>query len=121
MTLQFQEFLEAMDYLDAFHTSFKPTYGVKTALITLAEDRSHKETSVLALAFNTINHDIVLCSCGRDRVECHLHIQNPKPLNFGQPLLVMSCTVYVKYYRAVVPNLGPPDVLGLQLPEILAS
>ena len=24
-------------------------------------------------------------------------------------------------YRSVVPNLGPPDVLGLQLPEILAS
>ena len=26
-----------------------------------------------------------------------------------------------KFARAVVPNLGPPDVLGLQLPEILAS
>ena len=25
------------------------------------------------------------------------------------------------FSRAVVPNLGPPDVLGLQLPEILAS
>ena len=24
-------------------------------------------------------------------------------------------------FRSVVPNLGPPDVLGLQLPEILAS
>ena len=24
-------------------------------------------------------------------------------------------------FRAVVHNLGPPDVLGLQLPEILAS
>ena len=28
---------------------------------------------------------------------------------------------YLVWYSAVVPNLGPPDVLGLQLPEILAS
>ena len=25
------------------------------------------------------------------------------------------------HFKAVVPNLGPPDVLGLQLPEVLAS
>ena len=27
----------------------------------------------------------------------------------------------ITWLRAVVPNLGPPDVLQLQLPEILAS
>ena len=27
----------------------------------------------------------------------------------------------LSYCKVVIPNLGPPDVLGLQLPEILAS
>ena len=31
------------------------------------------------------------------------------------------CVVQNGHFRAVVPNLGPPDVLGLQFPEILAS
>ena len=43
----------------------------------------------------------------------------------GKPLLwaAMAGLIFQRqlYSTAVVPNLGPPDVLGLQLPEILAS
>ena len=44
-------------------------------------------------------------------------------LVFGLPLLLLPFTFpsIIVCSRAVVPNLGPPDVLGLQLPEILAS
>ena len=36
-------------------------------------------------------------------------------------LVFMFGSYYIRYVKTVVPDLGPPDVLGLQLPEILVS
>ena len=42
-------------------------------------------------------------------------------LQVGEDISFPMASSLVTLSRTVVPNLGPPDVLGLQLPEILVS
>ncbi|KAF7252305.1 hypothetical protein EYD10_02240, partial [Varanus komodoensis] len=66
---QLQTLLDETDYLDPFHSSFRPGYGTESALVTLYDDlcgeRDKGSASLLVLldlsaAFDTIDHGILL-------------------------------------------------------------
>lgn len=38
VVLQLQRFLKETDYLDPFHLSFRPCFGIETTLLTLVDD-----------------------------------------------------------------------------------
>ncbi|KAF7243567.1 Aldehyde oxidase 2 [Varanus komodoensis] len=66
---QLQAFLEETDYLDPFHSGFRPSYGTESALVSLYDDlcreRDRGNMSLLVLldlsaACNIIDHGILL-------------------------------------------------------------